>query len=354
MIDLSAYGWRPALAHSFAACAERNTEPARIIAHHRGQYRVITQHGMRAALCAGRLRHHPGAEGLPVIGDFVAVRIDAASATIEAVLPRHSKFARAVGDLTRTHATQGEQIIAANVDLVFIVTGADGDFSVRRLERLLSAAWGSNAIPHIVLTKTDLGQAEPLISDLAIAAPGVAVHPVSNLTKAGIANLRALIGAGQTALLVGSSGVGKSSLVNALAETEQQAVQPTDINGRGRHTTTSRDLIMLQGGGLVLDTPGIRAITAWQADGLADTFGEITLLASACRFTDCQHQNEPGCAITAAIATGALDARRLRDFHKLSREQAYLARRDDKRAESAAKRQWKAVSKQARAGRRLD
>jgi ribosome biogenesis GTPase len=349
MDDIDHLGWSPALARAFAETAEPGQIAGRIIAHHRGHYELACTGATLRAQCAGRMRHHDAGYGLPVVGDFVIARIEAGAATIDAILPRRTKFARAVGDLTRHDVARGEQIIAANIDYVFIVTGADADFSVRRLERLLGAAFGSGAVPLIVVTKTDLGLAAPMIVQLALEAPGVAVRQVSNRTGEGILALRALIGPGQTALLVGSSGVGKSSLVNRLLGYERQATSITDDNGRGRHTTTSRDLFLLDGGGMILDTPGIRAITQWQPEGLDDAFTDITLLAAQCRFSDCRHEAEPGCAVREAIEDGRIEARRLADYVKLNREMAYLERRGDKRAEAAVKRQWRS---QTRANRR--
>ncbi len=351
MDDITHLGWSDALARAFAAIAEPNQIPGRIIAHHRGHYELAYAGGTIRAQCAGRMRHHDTGSGLPVVGDFVIARIDGGGATIDAMLPRRTKFARAVGDLTRHDIAKGEQIIAANIDYVFIVTGADADFSPRRLERLLGAAYGSGALPLIVLTKIDLGLAVPMIEQLALEAPGVAVRQVSNATGDGIADLRALIAPGETALLVGSSGVGKSSLVNRLLGTDRQATSITDENGRGRHTTTSRDLFMLDGGGMILDTPGIRAITQWQTDGLEDAFADVTTIAADCRFSDCRHEAEPGCAVQAAIADGTLDPRRLSDYAKLNRELAHLERRGDKRAEAAQRRKW---AKTTRAGRRRE
>ncbi|MDD2875734.1 MAG: ribosome small subunit-dependent GTPase A [Acidiphilium sp.] len=348
MDDIDHLGWSRALAQAFASQAEPNQIPGRIVAHHRGHYELAYAGGTIRAQCAGRMRHRDTEFGLPVVGDFVSARLEGGAATIDAVLPRRTKFARAVGDLTRHDIAKGEQIIAANIDYVLIVTGADADFSVRRLERLLGAAWGSGAIPMVVLTKIDLGLAAPMIEQLAIEAPGVAVHRVSNATGEGIASLRALIAPGQTALLVGSSGVGKSSLVNRLLGTDRQATSITDDNGRGRHTTTSRDLFSLEGGGMILDTPGIRAITQWQTEGLEDAFADIADLAANCRFTDCRHEAEPGCAVQAAIVDGTLDRRRLTDYAKLNREMAILERRGDKRAEAAQKRAWAGRGKKAK------
>ncbi|SIR14059.1 MULTISPECIES: ribosome small subunit-dependent GTPase A [Acidiphilium] len=350
MTDLDHLGWSETLAQSFADIAEPTHIAGRIIAHHRGHYELAYAGGTIRAQCAGRMRHRDTDLGLPVVGDFVVARLEGGGATIDAVLPRRTKFARAVGDLTRHDVAKGEQIIAANIDYVFIVTGADADFSTRRLERLLGAAYGSGAVPMIVLTKIDLGLAPPMIDQLAIEAPGVAVHLVSNATGEGIAALRALIRPGETALLVGSSGVGKSSLVNRLLGTDRQATSITDENGRGRHTTTSRDLFALDGGGLILDTPGIRAITQWQTEGLDDAFADITTIATHCRFSDCRHEAEPGCAVQAAIADGTLEAHRLTDYAKLDREMAHLARRGDKRAEAAQRRKWAKTTRQRRTG----
>jgi ribosome biogenesis GTPase len=268
---------------------------------------------------------------------------------IEAVLPRRTAYSRATGDLSRIDAPAGQQIIAANIDLVLIVTGADADLNARRLERFLAAAIASGAAPALVLTKIDLIPDLPtLLARLAAELPGLPIFPISNRTGDGLSALRAAIMPGRTAVLVGSSGVGKSTLVNRFREGSPQATGATDAQGRGRHTTTSRDLFLLEGGGLLMDTPGIRVITPWESEGLDPAFAEIEALAASCRFSDCQHDTEPGCAVTAALDAGTLAPTRLAAYRKLHRELVHLDRKSDKRAEAEQRRHWRTLSKQAR------
>ncbi len=352
MTALAAYGWTPDFARDFQIHHHTGLIPGRIRTQNRLYYFAFTEHADLPAQLAGRLRLTDDPASLPVVGDWVALRPPATPdgmAMIEAVLPRSTAYSRAVNDLSRADAPAGQQIIAANIDLVLIVTGADADLNARRLERFLAAAWTSGAAPTIVLTKTDLVAELPaLLAKLTAELPDVPIYPVSNRTGEGLPALRAVIAPGRTAVLVGSSGVGKSTLVNHFRESAAQATAATDAQGRGRHTTTSRDLFLLAGGGLLMDTPGIRVITPWESEGLDPAFADIEALAASCRFSDCQHNAEPGCAVVAAMETGALTPRRLAAYRKLGRELAHLDRKGDKRAEAEQRRKWRALTKEGR------
>jgi ribosome biogenesis GTPase len=345
MIDLAAFGWTAEQDQQFRQLENLDPLwiPGRVRGHNRLYYLLFTAQGDMTATLAGRLRHHAsGVQDLPVVGDFVAVRPaigQETKAMVEALLPRNGAFSRADGDLTRASGAAAQQIIAANIDIVFIVSSADADFSARRLERLLAAAWASNATPALIITKIDLVE-DPalLLAEVAAQTAGIAVFPVSNKTGAGIDAIRAAIGPGQTALLVGSSGVGKSSLTNQLLGLERQRVNAMNDQGRGQHTTTARDLFLLPTGGLLLDTPGVRVITPWFTDGLEATFTDIDDLALACKFHDCGHESEPGCAVRAALEDGTIAAARYQGYLKLRRELSIVDRKGDKRAEAAQKR----------------
>jgi ribosome biogenesis GTPase len=247
------------------------------------------------------------------------------------------------------------QVLAANVDLAYVSEPAStsaGPFAasnLSRIERLLALAWESGATPVVVVTKADLAPDLPaLLTEVRTAAPGAEVHAVSALTGEGLAALR--LPAGRTAVLLGRSGAGKSTLVNALAGAELMGTQEVrTADGRGRHTTTHRELLVLPGGGLVIDTPGVRRIGLYEADqGLARAFTDLEELAADCRFTDCGHQGEPGCAVGAAVEAGELPRRRLDSWHKLRREAAWMAGRTDARLRAEQTRHWKIISKEMR------
>ena len=248
---------------------------------------------------------------------------------IHAVLPRRSHFSRKVaGDEVE------EQVLAANVDVVFLVSSLNEEFNVRRLERYLTTAYASGSRPVVVLTKSDIAEdAAEYIAEAESVATGVPVHAVSNVTGEGIEEVRAHLSAGITAVLLGSSGVGKSTLVNSLIGEDRQAVKEIRADGRGRHTTTYRELIVLSEGGVIIDTPGIRELQLWDVeDGLEQTFEDIAALAGSCRFGDCSHDSEPGCAVKGAIEGGTLPKERFESYEKLQGELARLERKQDKRA----------------------
>jgi ribosome biogenesis GTPase len=339
-LNLQEIGWDD----GFAAALQPhdNCIPGRVSAQHRGEYDVLTEGGELRAHLAGRLRHEAssGAE-LPAVGDWVALR----DAVIHAVLPRRTAFARKV-NLGAAEA----QVLAANVDTIFVVTALDADFSPRRLERYLTLAWESGASPAIVLTKADLC-ADPLDALLQAeqVAVGVPVHLVSNLTGEGIDELAVYLAPAQTVALLGSSGVGKSSLANQLLGQEAQPTKELAEDGTGRHTTTARQLFRLPGGALLVDTPGLREVQLWDADeGIEQAFADVDELAAGCRFNDCAHRQEPDCAVQAAIDEGRLPRERLQSYRALQRELQRLAAKQDARLRSEEKRKRVAFAKSLR------
>ena len=327
-------GWSEDLQTEFEPFAEAGLAPARVGVEHRSAYVLYTDDGDLWAELAGRLRH---AGSRPTVGDWVAVRAESGGpAIVHAVLPRRTSFSR------KTPWTEvAEQVVAANVDVVFVVTTLTDELSPRRLERYLTMAWESGAEPVIVLNKADLcSDPAPLVAEVEAVAIGVPLVLASAVTGEGIEELRGLIGFGRTAALLGSSGVGKSTLVNRLLGEERQETRELRADGkRGRHTTTRRELIPMPGGGLLLDTPGMRELQLWEAsDGVDQAFRDVSDLAAECRFPDCAHRTEPGCAVRAALDVGELEPDRLESYRKLQRELARLDRQLDKRARSEERR----------------
>lgn len=331
MIDLRTWGWDA----RFAAALETlervpGQVPGRVISQHRGGYRLITEAGESLAVAPGRMRHRAaGARALPAVGDWVLARPQAdGPAVIDAILPRTTELAR------RMAGTEDRvQVLAANVDVVFVVTSLNQDLSLRRLERYLAAARESGATPVVLLSKSDLVEdAGAWAREVEAVAGGAPIVPYSAVDGGGIDEVRAHLRPGRTVVLLGSSGVGKSTLVNLLAGEEllpTQEVRAAD--DRGRHTTTQRMLFLLPGGSLVLDTPGMREIGLLDAEGgLGETFADVEAVAVSCRFRDCTHGNEPGCAVRAAVEAGELTAERLAAYQKLQREAAHEARRGNR------------------------
>jgi ribosome biogenesis GTPase len=350
--DLVALGWDDRLSDEFEQYRASGLVPGRVAVQHRGAWDVLAEPGELRCDVPGRLTHEAATTAdLPVVGDWVAVDARPAedAGTIRAVLPRRTKFSRK----TAWQAAE-EQVLCANVDVVFVVTSMNEDFNLRRLERYLTLAWESGAQPVIVLTKADLHpDAEAAVAEAESVAFGVPVHAVSVPQDVGLDDVRSHLGPGVTAVLLGSSGVGKSTLVNALAAEELLATQEIRDDGRGRHTTTRRQLVLLPDGGVVIDTPGLRELQLWEAEeGLEEAFEDVVELETQCRFSDCRHETEPGCAIQAALADGRLSQERWDSFRKLERELEHLERRLDKRAQSEARRRWRAFSlEQRRSGR---
>lgn len=340
-MNLHDLGWDDGFAAAFEPYDDECV-PARVSAQHRGGYDVLMEAGERRVRPAGRLRHAAAsAADLPAVGDWVALRDE----TIHAVLPRRSAFSRKAA-----WAPTEEQVLAANLDTVFVVSGLDGDLNPRRLERYLTLAWESGATPVLVLTKADLcddvGDAMLTVEPVAL---GVSAHAVSNLTGAGLEELAPYLRPARTVALLGSSGVGKSTLANRLAGEERQATRELAEDGRGRHTTTSRQLLVLPGGALLVDTPGLRELQLWDADeGIHEAFADLDELAGDCRFNDCAHTHEPGCAVQAAIENGRLPLARLQSYRRLQRELERLARKQDARLRSEARKQRAAFARSLR------
>lgn len=347
--SLASLGWEADLAASFAAFENQRLRPGRISTQHKGSYVALTELGPVTAMITGRMRYEASATAdLPVVGDWVAldIRPEEKAATVRALLPRRTKFSRKVaGD------GSDEQILAANIDTVFLVTSLNEDLNPRRLERYLTMAYENGASPVVLLTKADLCDDIPAALDtVASVAIGTPVHVISAPTGEGLEELKPYISEGQTVALLGSSGVGKSTLVNELAGADLLAVQETrEDDDKGRHTTTHREMVLLPGGGIVIDTPGMRELQLWDAfEGLQDSFRDIDALAEGCRFRDCSHIAEPNCAVRAALASGELATERLASFRKLQRELLFLERKVDQRAAQEETRRWKVQHKATR------
>jgi ribosome biogenesis GTPase / thiamine phosphate phosphatase len=342
---LNELGWDAGWAATLEQLEHDNLIPGRVAAQHRGAYVVWTADGELRAQAAGRLfyEHEVGAP-VPAVGDWVGVR----ETTITTILPRRGAFVR-----KRAGLGSDEQVLAANVDTAFLLAGLDDDFSLRRLERYVTTAWESGAEPVIVLTKADLCDdvADALLQVESVAI-GVPVYPISNVTGVGIEELQTRLQPGRTAVLLGSSGVGKSTLLNRLAGSELMRTKEVAADGTGRHTTTHRELVRLPGGALVIDTPGLRELQFWEGD-LSAAFEDIELLAADCRFRDCAHAREPGCAVLGAVDNGTLSLDRLRSWRKLQRELEAIAARTDHRLRVARKKRWKEIAAHSRQRPRL-
>jgi len=350
---LTRLGWDDRLSEEFEPHRVAGLVPGRVAVQHRGAWDVFTEVGELRVDVAGRLRHEAEETAeLPVVGDWVAVAThsDESGGTIQAVLSRRTKFSRK----TAWQATE-EQVLVANVDVVFVVTSLNEDLNLRRLERYLTLTRESGASPVIVLTKADLvDDPAPSVAAVESIAYGVPVVPTSTLTGQGLDAVAGYLPMGVTGALLGSSGVGKSTLVNALVGEELLFTQEIRDDGRGRHTTTRRELIVLPGAGLIVDTPGMRELQLWAADdGLEEAFDDITVLFADCRFSDCAHDTEPDCAVRAALEEGTLSSERWESYQKLQRELEHLDRRIDKRAQAEARRRWRAISRDAAARMRM-
>ena len=353
MDDLTTLGWDDRLSDEFEQYRPDGLVPGRVAVQHRGAWDVLTELGELRVDAARRLRHDATTVAeLPVVGDWVAIapHSDESGGTIQAVLPRRTKVSRK----TAWQATE-EQVLVANVDVIFLVTSVNEDLNLRRLERYLTLAWDSGAQPVFVLTKADLlDDVSPAVTIVESVALGVPVIPISSVTGEGVERIRGYLPAGVTGAFIGSSGVGKSTLVNTLAGEDLLETREIREDGRGRHTTVRRELIVLPGGGLIVDTPGIREIQLWDAnEGLEEAFEDVTSLFAHCRFSDCQHDKEPGCAVRAALADGTLPRERWESYLNLERELQHLERRQDKRLQAEEKRKWKSRSAEAKENMRL-
>jgi len=341
---LSTLGWDPAWDAVRAIASYDDCEPARVATQHRGGYLLFTEGGEQTASVSGRFRHdaHVPAD-FPVVGDWVLQR----DGVIHALLPRRTAFSRK----TNLGLIE-EQVAAANVDVVFVVAALDADpslLNLRRIERYVTVAYESGAEPVLLLSKSDLcADLDATVTAVHEIVPGTAVHAVSARTGDGLAILDAYCRPGRTAVFLGPSGVGKTTLLNVLTGTER-ATAAVRQDGRGRHTTTQRELVLVDGRGIVIDTPGMRELQLWDAEaGLSAVFADVESLAGDCRFADCTHGAEPGCAIREALETGRLDGERYAAYRKLEREEAFIARKRDARLVSEEKRQRRIFARSIR------
>ena len=348
---LDALGWDDSVAHAYAPWTDKpDLTPGRVIIEFNYIYRVATEAGEIEAVVAGRVKHHASSRGeLPAVGDWVVVRKrpDEDRGAIVAVLPRRSRFSRRMaGQVT------DEQVVAANADVVFIVMALDHDFSVRRLERYLLMARESGAAPVVLLTKPDLYNDVPArVGEVNAVAGDVPVHVLSPKHNQGLEQVAQYLTAARTGALLGSSGVGKSTIINRLVGSDVQRTRDVrESDSKGRHTTSHRELVRLPGGGLVIDTPGMRELQLWDAtDAVSETFDDIEALALTCHFTDCRHRDEPRCAVKTAVDEGRLSAARHASYLTLQDELSHLARQQDERAQLEQKRRGRIGAKALRA-----
>lgn len=343
---LTGLGWDAGRDAEFAPFAG-SCVAGRVARPDRGSYLVLTADGAVRAEVSGALRHaalDPSA--LPTVGDWVAVRPADGLHVVEAVLARRSAFVRH-GSANAATA----QVLAANVDVVFVTVSLATAPNLRRLERFLALAWESGGRPVVLLTKADLCPGlDSVVAEVAAAAPGVAVHAVSSLTGDGLDDVRTYLAPGRTVVLLGVSGVGKSTLANRLLGAGHLLTTDIRDDGKGRHTTTHRELLPLPGGAVLIDTPGLRGLQLWDAEeGLERAFAEVEALFGGCRFGDCAHETEPGCAVLAALDDGTLDPRRWESYRKLQRELRHVAARADVRLRLADRDKWKKIHKEMRA-----
>jgi ribosome biogenesis GTPase len=340
---LARLGWGADFEQEFEQYEAAGLVPGRVAVQHRGAYDVLAADGEVRAGLPGKLLHDAGdTADLPAVGDWVALDPPVeGQSTIRAVLPRRTAFVRTAA--SDQHRISEQQVVAANVDTVFLVSALAEDYNLRRLERYLVLAWESGAQPVVVLTKTDLSDdVDGAIAEVESVAFGVPVHAVSNVTGEGVDELRPYFAGNRTVAALGSSGVGKSTLINSLSGEEVMATGNVRRDGRGRHTTTRRELLTVPGGGFFLDTPGMRELQLAEATGgIEEAFDDVVDLFASCRFSDCAHETEPGCAVREALDDGRLDPARWKSYLKLQRELAALERKLDARAKSEARKEWR-------------
>ena len=348
-MNLVELGWTERERVLFEPLRAEGLQPARVAVAYGATFRVYLEDDETLADVPGRMRHEAQSRrDLPAVGDWVGVRWQSPNerATIQSILPRTSIFSRKVAGQETT-----EQIVAANVNVAFLVAGLDRDFSIRRLERYLAMTWESGARPVIVLNKADLADdVDACRAEVAAIAGGVPVHTISSKLGRGLDELSPYLQLGTTVALLGSSGVGKSTLINRLVGHERQLTRDVrEKDSRGRHTTTHRELVPLPGGALLVDTPGMRELQLWSAeDGVQETFDDVAVLAENCYFRDCRHETEPRCAVKAAVDDGRLAADRLDSYRKIQGELRYLATRQDALAQQTEKKQTRTIHRAMR------
>lgn len=348
------YGWSDLQTEAFAEHAGAGRTPGRVVVQQRDGYLVATDEGELRANATGNLINDAKEGGYPAVGDWVALslNLEERTSTIHAILPRRTVFVRRAADSARRL-----QVIAANIDVAFVVTSLNADLNPRRIERYLAAAWQSGARPVVVLTKADLcANPQGPAAEIAGLAAGCPVLVVSARERLGLDALRAQVARGETCVLIGSSGVGKSTLVNTLLGEDRMTTHAVrERDDKGRHSTSHRELILLPSGGLFLDTPGIREVGLLDADeGVSVVFDDIEQLVQGCRFNDCGHTSEPGCAVRAALQRGGLDHARWAHFQKLGLELAAAEEKSGRAAQDAERRRLVALQKVYRATKRND
>lgn len=342
-------GWCSFFEKHFEKYKNQGYVEMRIIRENREKYIACNELGQFLCEITGKFRfENEGKSQFPTVGDWVITSLvpNEKKARVYSILPRKSIFSRKVaGEITE------EQPIAANIDTVFIITGLDFNYNLRRIERFLAIAARSGALPVILLNKSDLcPESEERKAEVESIAEGVDVHTISAYNQQDLEKLKKYIKVGETVAFLGSSGVGKSTIINSLLKESRLKVnEVSELGSRGRHTTTFSELIFLPDGGMVIDTPGMREIQVWGDEkGFKNTFDDIEKLTDNCRFKDCKHGNEPGCAVQEAVNNGCLDKKRLENYLKLKQEFAYLSARQTMKASRVEKTRWKSISKYAK------
>ena len=345
MRDLHQLGWDPFFVKAFEPFSTGEFIPARVAVQHKGHYVLYTELGELTGKITGRLRYRAeNTTDFPAVGDWVVVRArpEEGAATITDILPRRTKFSRkVVGTVTE------EQIIASNIDKAFIVSGLDEDFNPRRIERYLTLTAESGAEPVIVLNKSDLcDDLNDVLEEVNALSGGAPVLITAAKKNEGLDKVASLLSAGQTGTLLGSSGVGKSSILNHLLGVDHMATREVrESDSRGRHATTHRELVLLPTGGMLIDTPGMRELQLWgETSTVNESFDDIEELVLTCKFTNCRHDTEPGCAVRQALEEGSLDPGRFESYQKLQKELAYLARKQDVQEQLKEKERWKKLT----------
>lgn len=347
--SLNHYGYNDFFIKQQETFTDKNLIPARIISEHKGQYQIITEWGEKSAKLKGSYIYTvQNNEDFPCVGDFVMIDYNnKGEALIYALFERKSKFSRLRSKGRSENRMSSEQVVAANFDYVFIMVSINHNLNLRRIERYLTASWQSGATPVIVLTKADLCNDKSIIHSVENIALGVDIHLISTFTGEGMESLNRYFVQGKTTVFLGSSGVGKSTLVNALMGTDIMKINDIrEDDSKGRHTTTYRQLIILPSGGMVVDTPGMRELALWEADDvLSNTFSDIESYALMCRFRDCTHRNEPGCVVREVLKNGTLPIERYESYLKLKKEIQYVESKSNRQIAEQIKKRNKDIAK---------